>query len=238
MSFLCVFFLYASNTEIAMQVLLFLKEKKWTTPKSIIDNSKLFQANIDDYKEFKANSGEIITICEKLVNEYEGKVPSTYDNLWDACGDSDVAMLMMQYVFGSTRFPVSLHLKKIAVALDLFDWEETGLKVKSEVKMVNIISEHVRLSFMTFLPKGEGIHLYELMDALGTYIGRDARGTWGTIMDTCSAHFSTSEKKLLKEMAAKIVTFYKCIKKSRGRKRKKTDEKDAAATNEMAQPSL
>ena len=119
---------------------------------------------------------------------------------------------MMSHVFGCTQIVVSLHARKILVALDLYDWEESGAKAKTEVKMVHIPPGYVYNSLKTWIPKGEGREFHDVMDALGTIFSTTESGLWGRIK-TAYSHLSPNDKKMVTKMTESIIQFCKATKK-------------------------
>ena len=159
----------------------------------------------------------ILKVATELAKpEYNGQIPTTKAGLIGATISESVATKLMQDVFASTELVVSFHARKIVVALDLHDWEEST-KNKQEFKMKMLSAERARKSLLKWIPKGQRRHFQETMDALGDTLGVGEKGFWGKFTDTLNRHFNTKDKKALTEMAESIVQFYRAIKRG-GRK--------------------
>ena len=147
-----------------------------------------------------------------------GVVPTDKAGLLEIGVDETVTRLLMQQVFGSTELVIGLHTRKLVCALDMFDWEESGVSCKKDVKLVKIPAGHVTRSLTTWIPKGDGRTFQETMEGLGAAIGGNQIGFWGTLKSVINKHFSQKDKKELLEMATSIVQFYKATR-SGGRRR-------------------
>ena len=147
-----------------------------------------------------------------LQAPFEGVVPQNKEDLMKLDLDDTVASRIMQNVFGDTDLIVGLHTRKLVVALDMYDWEESGVKEKEEVKMAKIPVEHVKKSLLVWIPRGERRSLQDALESLGAAIGRNQSGFWGIYSKIAGSHFSTKEKKQLIDMAESICQFYKAVK--------------------------
>lgn len=155
----------------------------------------------------------IRSIAVELEKEpHNGAVPTTKNGLLAAGVDAAVASLLMSHVFGSTDVVVGLHARKILTALDMYDWEECGVKEKTDVKMVNIPAGLVKKSLKTWLPKGEGRDFCDLMDAIGGLLQHPPPGAWGKITKCINRVFAPKEKASLLEMVENICQFYKATR--------------------------
>ena len=174
------------------------------------------QNYINEYDVESVNVGttlhEVAIAIRALDNALVPQNPKELKSALGHCTDETVRALLMQDVFGYTDLVVGMHARKMAVALDLFDWEEYAAK-KTDVKMVNITTAAVKKSFKTWLPKGEIGNFHTVMDDLGELLSRDARGDNGKVMRTINRHFSTEEKKELSKYVLDITRFYKAVKK-------------------------
>ena len=111
----------------------------------------------------------IYTVATELLKDsYNGRVPTTKKDLLAVNVDPNVASLLMQDVFGLSELVVSIHARKIVIALDMIDWEETGATLKSLLKTQAISVYRVKESLSTWLPKGEALHFHDVMESLGT----------------------------------------------------------------------
>lgn len=176
------------------------------------------QTSIDTVDNTNTESAAIIlSVATELAKPgYNGQIPTTKEGLIGATISECVATKLMQDVFASTELVVSFHARKIVVALDLHDWEESA-KNKQEFKMKMLSPERARHSLLKWIPKGERRHFQETMDALGGTLGVGETGFWGKFTHTLNRHFNAKDKKALTEMAESIVQFYRSIKRG-GRK--------------------
>lgn len=162
-------------------------------------------------------AAESIIAVAKCVEEAGGAIPSTHDGILEIpTMDSRVASQLMT-IFGSTELAVGLHTRKLVVALDMFDWEETGVEHKTDVKMASVPAERVKKSLTTWMPFGERRASQEMLESVGNVIGSDRIGFYGKLKACIGKHFNPTDKKELLEMTDSIVQFYKTTK---GGKRK------------------
>ena len=172
---------------------------------------------VDD-KNLVANAIKTIAV-ELNKPEHNGRMPTTKDGLL-ACGmDDSVASLLMQHVFGSTELLVGLDTRKLLVALDMIDWEESGTAVKTDVKMAKISPDRVRKSLATWLPKGEGRTFQDLIEDMAQILGENPVGFWGKLTRLLNANFSTKDKNQLTKMAESVISFYRATKGKAAKRR-------------------
>jgi len=62
-------------------------------------------------------------------------VPCEASELKELKMDETVMGLLLNQVFGETELVIGLNARKLMVALDLFDWEESGTEERVDVKM-------------------------------------------------------------------------------------------------------
>lgn len=212
--------LYISCFDDAIHVLLEMVDKKLDSPQSIAAATlKHFEDLIKHFDNHNSIAKNIQSIAAELIKpEHNGRIPSTKQGLLGCNVDETVASLLMQHVFGSTELLVGLDTRKLLVALDMVDWEESGVKEKTDIKMAKVPAERVRKSLATWLPKGEGRTFQEFIENIGQILGANPVGFWGRLSRTLSQHFSSKDKKELQNMAENIVRFYK-VTKSGGRRR-------------------
>ncbi|CAB9526310.1 unknown protein [Seminavis robusta] len=154
------------------------------------------QKVINDYDDKNLVAATIKSIAAKLLEpelKHEGKIPTNKKDLMTICSEN-VASLLMSHVFGSTELVVGLHARKILVALDMYDWEESGTTQKADVKMANIPASMVKKSLKTWLPKGESHDFFDMMDTLGSLFPTKA-GVCGKITKPASMHTSPPKRK-------------------------------------------
>jgi hypothetical protein len=151
------------------------------------------------------------------LNDKDGIVPQTKDELVELV-DETVASQLMTQVFGSTEFFVGLHARKILIALDMYDWEESGATCKEDVKMSTISAAHVKKSLRTWMPKGTGKDFHDMMESVGTIISAKRQGEWGKIKTVINTCYPYTEKKCVLEMVESISQFYKATKSKKGKR--------------------
>ncbi|CAB9522413.1 hypothetical protein SEMRO_1299_G260710.1 [Seminavis robusta] len=179
----------------------------------LVISQKRIQKVIKDYDDKNLVAATIKSISAKLLEpelKHEGKIPTNKKDLMTICS-KNVASLLMSHVFGSTELVVGLHARKILVALDMYDWEESGMTQKADVKMANIPASMVKKSLKTWLPKGESHDFFDMMDTLGSLFPTKA-GVWGKITKPINAHFSPKEKEMAIGMVTTISQSYKATK--------------------------
>ena len=166
------------------------------------------------------HSARILHTAQEIVHNHNGIVPTDKVGLIAAGVDETVASYLMQQVYGRTDLVIGIHTRKVACALDMFDWEETGAKSKLDVKMVNITVNHVKKSLTTWID--DGILFQAAIECLGETIGKNKLGVWGNISAVVNKHFAPVDKKIVTGMTNNIVQFYKATK-SGGKKKHGAD---------------
>jgi len=197
-----------------MAIMLDLKEAKALTPEAI---SKLKGDYLRDLichidPENEGATGCIEDVSFDLMKKFTGILPSTNKELKDIRLTPAVRGILLLEAFASPELFVSMHMRKIVIALDMVDWEEHGAKKKSKVEMKTFPPELVKKSLRMWLQKGEGVKLHQLMVQLGTLLGQDKRGTWGKVKGCIDQSFALHEKEELFKMCNSITTFYKAKK--------------------------
>lgn len=163
------------------------------------------------------SAGAIHDIATNLSTEEQGGcVPTEKKELQEIGLSESLASMVTQHVFGSTELVVGLHTRKLFVALDMIDWEDTEVANKSAVKMVTVSAATVKNSLHKWLPKGDLDKFQNTIEPLAEALGTKENGFWGKLTATLNTHFSTKDKKQLLDMANSISQFYK-ITKSGGR---------------------
>lgn len=196
-------------------------EKGWESVEVItaasIEDVKLI---IDDF-EF-GNTLELaqtlLEVATAIETDHEGVVPQSKEGLKSIRVEEPVSSLLMQQAYASSELVVSLHTRKVLVALDMVDWEEAGTDQKSEVKMAKLTTDKIRKSLRTWLPKGESVNFHDTMDSIGNLLASRNIGDWGRINSAIASHFSTKDKDTLVGMVQAISQFYKATK-GRGKKK-------------------
>lgn len=167
-----------------------------------------------------ATCEEIHAIAVKLNSDPakypDGMIPTTLEGLKEIDVDESVAYTLLQSQFGVTGLYVSLNIRKMAVALDLIDWEEY-CPTKSTIKMVAIKGEHVKASLLTWLPKGEVLAIQDAMDSIGRLVREE--NLYREMKKLIESKYGKKEKEMLHSMILAIVRFYKL---TRGGKRRLT----------------
>lgn len=156
---------------------------------------------------------ELESIAESLQEKHDGIVPNNKKDLLALFSTDDTtARLLLQQVFGSTELVIGLRARKICTALDMFDWEETGISQKTDLKMVKISAASIKRSLKTWMPKGTGSEFHDVIDTLGSFMAADRRGDWGKCCKHMSHHFSSKDKAILEDMYLSIMRFHKATK--------------------------
>jgi len=146
------------------------------------------------------------------VEKFGGIVPCDASELKELKIDETVMGLLLNHVFGETDLVIGLNTRKLMVALDLFDWEESGAEERVDVKMAKVPHNYVRASLLTWIPQGETRHFQELMEQLSSAIGDCKSGFWGSLIKSLKKHFAPKEKDLLQKMAEKVSQFHKATR--------------------------
>jgi hypothetical protein len=198
-------------------------EKGWESAKVMSEASaEDVRMIIDDFECDQDRSLEVaktlLAVATVIQDDHDGIVPQTKEGL-KSIVEEPLLSLLMQQVYASSELVISLHTRKILVALDMMDWEEFGAKMKSEVLMGKVSPEKVRKGLRTWLPKGEGVHFHDTMDSIGSLISARSKGDWGKIEKVIASHFSTKDKDALTNMTNAIHQFCKATRGSRGKKK-------------------
>jgi endonuclease III len=175
---------------------------------------------IDDFEQDNTLelAQTLLDVATAIQNNHEGVVPQTKEGLKAIGVEEPVSSLLMQQVYASSELVVSLHTRKILVALDMVDWEEVGVENKSEVKMSKVTAEKVRRSVRTWLPKGEAAKFHDTLDSIGNLVASKNLGDWGKIQHVISIDFSLKARETLVGMTQAIFQFYKATKTRRTKK--------------------
>lgn len=172
------------------------------------------QTVISSESDGTAKLGKVIhdVSTSLMAEKFGGVVPCEASELKELKIDETVSGLLLNHVFGDTDLVIGLNTRKLMVALDLFDWEESGVDERIDVKMAKVPPNYVKASLLTWLPQGEKRHFQELMEPLATAIGDYKNGFWGSLTRTLKKHFKPSEKDLLQKMAEKVHQFHKAAR--------------------------
>jgi endonuclease III len=194
----------------------FLKQG-WLTPfdcaaAGAVSMQAFLNAHISDKSLGKA----IVDLSKKLEKApFHGEVPTDKKELLKLV-DENVASLMMAQAFHSNEIVIGLYARKILTALDMYDWEDSGTKIKTDVRMKTISAARVQKSLETWMPKGTGQDFHEVMESLGAALDVMRQGSWGTIQAAINSNFSTRHKQTVVDMVNTILQFFKATKSRRG----------------------
>lgn len=161
--------------------------------------------------DFNPLATQLLGIASHVVAN-EGLVPTDFEEMVEAGVDEVVAQLMMQQVFGSTELIIRLNHIVVVCALDLFDWEQLGVELKTEIDVKSISAEHVLSSAATWLPRGKGIKFQQALEALGAIIGQNKKGFWGKLQAVITKYFKGKDKAKVEGLVNDILRFYKICK--------------------------
>jgi hypothetical protein len=157
----------------------------------------------------------IVAISKKLCADYDSKLPVTRSELLDIGIDEVVVSNMMRDVYGSSEIFASLSVRKVVVALDMVDWEDSGATTKLSVKMTDFKANKVKASLNTWLKRGERMAFLKAADSLGRALAEISRENlfWGPFRRTLNKHFNAKEKKSLEDIVNKLNQFIKATKR-------------------------
>ena len=95
---------------------------------------------------YKNKARNIILITQKLLNEYEGKVPSTFDELTSLEGvGRKTANVVLCELFNVAEFPVDTHINRIAKRLGYAKEDDTVLQVEMNLRKSFPKSSYIKL---------------------------------------------------------------------------------------------
>lgn len=178
-----------------------------TTDMQTVINSKLDRGRSVDSSVVET----LITFSRQVNNRPEGKIPDNPTALKELHLSDIEQAVLFQDVFGGSALVVGEDTRKIAVALNLFDWEEFVEK-KVDTQMGDITESDVRKSYQTWLPQKFHRTLHNVMQSFGEHLSRDAKGDYGRLIKAIDRHFAGGDKKVLKECITTITQFYKATK--------------------------
>lgn len=150
--------------------------------------------------------GKVIHAVGTKLNaeKFNGNVPCNAADLKALKLDETVIGLLLNHVFGDSDLVIGLNTRKLMVALDLYDWEDSSAEMRVDVKMVKIPSNYIKASLLTWLPTGEKRNFQELLEPLATAVGEHKCGFWGKLTSSLKRHFSPKDKDALVKMSEKI----------------------------------
>lgn len=161
---------------------------------------------------------DIIAVSKELeTDKYNGQLPQDKKGLMDLGVDETVVDYMMQHIFGVTDLVVGLPIRKLVVAVDLHDWEETGAKCKDDVKMTSITADRVKKSLLTWLPRGDRREIQDSLDTLCVVVANNHVGMWGRLKKVMK-HFPKKEREELGDMINNIYNFCRLTKRGKAKK--------------------
>jgi endonuclease III len=215
---------FASSFDDAICILLEFMDKGWESAECMCEASaQQVQTSISRYESDEESSlqvaNDLLAVANTVDADHKGIVPQTKEELKSIGVKEPVLSLLMQHAYASSELVLSLHTRKVIVALDLVDWEEFGAEVKTEVKLGKVTADKVKRSLRTWLPKGEGVHFHDTLDSIGSLISARTPGDWGKIERAISLHFSAKDKTELTRMTNSIHQFSKATRSSRGKKK-------------------
>ena len=143
--------------------------------------------------------------------KYLGSFPTNKTQLGNLGVDGVICSYFAQQVYGYCPggLNVGLHAKKIATALDLYDWqEETGLEKRTEVKMTNVSSSRLAKSLQKWLPSDLCLQFYDITENIGMLFGSHTTGAYGSVVKLINSDAATKDKSDLLEMVQSISQMY------------------------------
>ena len=129
------------------KVMIPLYQKEYREPKDILnDGLSNFEDKIKSINFYKNKAKAIIGICRKIVDEYNGKVPSTMDELtsFNGVGRKSASVILGNSFAHNNVIIVDTHLKRVCNRLNLTVNE---LPVKIEIDLKKIIPDDSQFLF-------------------------------------------------------------------------------------------
>jgi hypothetical protein len=136
--------------------------------------------DIDDAGSFGEEIGRQLHVVARSCAAL-GEVPCSKSGMKKVPVSPHVQSILLHEVCGSAELVHGIHARKVAVALDLIDWEESGTNIKDEVKMASISPEKVKKSMATWIPEGQNGRFQQTMERLGANITAKHSGFWGQL---------------------------------------------------------
>jgi len=105
---------------------------------------------------FNAKSKNIINTAKMLLNDFNGKVPETLEQLIELPGvGRKVANCVLVYAFGQDAIPVDIHVHRISNRLG---WVKTNMPEETEQALMKIVpKKHWQIVNDTFVAHGKTI---------------------------------------------------------------------------------
>ena len=207
--------LLVSSYEDTISILLNIQEKDLLLMERMAETTlELLAAAIQGDSDCDVDAiAEGLLAIAKAINpmEYFPMSRKEFDEVAEFVDESLVDKLM-QDCFGCTKLLVGLNTRKVAVAIDLIDWEGLGFTRRSDVKMKDVKAAYVEGSTQKWLPKGLGRSFQEAVEQVGALIGMNKIGTQGKVQACINKHFKPAEKEKLIAMRDAILRYYKASK--------------------------
>ena len=150
----------------------------------------------------------LATQCQKL---FKGSPPSNRRQVSKMNVDDALACYFVQQAFGGLpdRFAVAMHGRKIATAMDLFDWEdECGVSAKTDVKMKMVTASRVGRSMEAWMGTQQRLSYYEVTENLGMLFDGKARGSYGRAVKAVKDGSGKTERTQMLQMIVTISQMY------------------------------
>ena len=210
--------------EETIAVLLDLKEEELLSLEKLAGSTaEEVQAVINKSDKTNRAGETIVDIAKAITNNHAGIVPSTRKDLNAVLIPDRVVTRVLREVYGDTQLVIPDIVCKVAVALDLFDWEdEFGGSKKIDVKFgqkVNPIhKDHLSKSLSTWVKAGDRRRFVEAMEKIGLCLEKSQRGFWGHYKGIADTHLPKQQRKLAIEMGETISQYLRNCKLKRAAK--------------------
>lgn len=106
--------------------------KKYKTPQDYLNVPlEELQNDIRKIGLFRTKAKNIQKLCRDLIDRYDGKVPSNYDDLVSLAGvGRKTANVVMSVAFGIPAIAVDTHVERVSKRLGICRWKDSVLEVE------------------------------------------------------------------------------------------------------------
>lgn len=126
--------------------------QKYTTPEDFLSVTlEELQQDIRSIGLYRTKAKNIQKLCDKLINDFDGVVPRTRDELMQFPGvGRKTANVVMSVAFGVPAIAVDTHVERVAKRLAFCRWKDSVLQVE-ETLMKKIPEEEWSVSHHRFI---------------------------------------------------------------------------------------
>ena len=150
------------------------------------------------------------TVCKSLAGrKHKGNLPSSVGELKELKIDDFVATTLLQECFGVYTGPaISLDTRKIAIAINLVEWEEYG-ESKESINMIDVKAAKIRKSLQSWIKPEDAISLHSLMSHMAKMLtGKGNTRQVGRVKAMVKKKFGAADKIEIIRMIDAIVAQY------------------------------